>query len=75
MVCISGACTTEGGIELARVIQERYLPYDPDGRGREGYRLIMPLASMPPHDMPDVFDDKEPLLIADPSLDDDAGRA
>ena len=37
------------------------MPYNPDGRrGREGYRLVTPLASMPPHEMPDVFDDDEP---------------
>ena len=50
-----------GASRPTRVIEERYLPYDPDGRcGREGYRLVMPLASMPPQDMPNVFDDEEP---------------
>ena len=50
-----------GASRPTRVRHERYLPYDPDGRcGREGYRLVMPLASMPPQDMPDVFDDEEP---------------
>ena len=55
------------------------MPYDPDGRrGREGYRLVTPLASMPPHDMPDIFDDKEPphaAESAEPASDDDAPRA
>ena len=61
------------------VIHERYLPYDPDGRrGREGYRLIMPLASMSPYDMPNVFDDEEPPYIAEstaPASDDDVPHA
>ena len=49
-----------GASRPTRVIQERYLPYDPDGRrGREGYRLVMPLASLPPQDMSGVFDDEE----------------
>ena len=48
------------------VRHERYLPYNPDGHcGREGYRLVMPLASMPPQDMPDVFDDEEPPHAAE----------
>ena len=48
-----------------RVIQERYLLYDPDGRrGKEGYRLVTPLASMPPQDMPNIFDDEEPPFAA-----------
>ena len=47
-----------GASRPTRVIPERYLPYDPDGRrGREEYRLVTPLASMPP---PHVFDDEEP---------------
>ena len=61
-----------------RVIPERYLPYDPDGRrGRKGYRLVTPLASMPPQDMPNVFDDKEPPIaeLMAPSFEDDAPRA
>ena len=63
MVCISIGCTTKGAWRPTRVIPERYLPYDPDGRrGREGYRLVTPLASMPPHDMPNVFDDEEPPI-------------
>ena len=50
-----------GASRPTRVIQERYLPYDPDGhRGREGYRLVTSLASMPP---PPVFDDEEPLAV------------
>ena len=49
-----------GASRPTRVMQERYLPYDPDGRrGREGYRLVTPLASIPP---PPVFDDEEPLI-------------
>ena len=64
-----------GAPRPARVFQERYLPFDPDGRrGRVGYRLVMPLASMPLQDMPDVFDDEEPLPVSDPGSDDDAGR-
>ena len=49
---------SRGASRPTRVRHERYLPYDPNGRrGREGYRLVMPLASMPP---PFVFDDEEP---------------
>ena len=52
---------------------------NPDGRcGREGYRLVMAIAFMPPHDMPYVFDDEEPphgAELANPASDDDAPRA
>ena len=68
-----------GASRPSRVIHERYLPYDPDGRrGREGYRLVRPLASMPPYDMPNVFDDEEPPYRAKstaPTSDDDVPRA
>ena len=68
-----------GLLRPSRVIHERYLPCDPDGRGgREGYRLVTPLASMPPHDMPDVFDDEEPPHATKstvPAFDDDAPHA
>ena len=61
------------------IIHKRYLSYDLDGhRGREGYRLVTPLAFMPPHDMPNVFDDKEPPYRAEsmaPAFDDDVPRA
>ena len=69
----------KGSSRPSRVIHERYLPYDPDGRrGREEYRLVTPLASMPPPDMPDVFDDEEPPHAAKstaPASDDDTPHA
>ena len=68
-----------GASRPARVVQDRYLPYDLDGRrGREGYRLDTPLASMPPQDMPNVFDDEEPPPPTEstaPGFDDDAEHA
>ena len=58
-----------GASRPSRVIHKRYLPYDPDDRcGREGYRLVTPLASMPPHDIPDVFDDEEPPHATESTL-------
>ena len=51
------------------------MPYDPDGRrGREGYRLVTAIASMPPQDMPDVFGDEEPPPVAKPPYSDDDGQ-
>ena len=64
-----------GASRPTRVIHERYLPYDPDGRrGREGYRLVTPLASMPP---PPIFDDEDPPATGSvaPGSEDDAPRA
>ena len=48
--------------------------YDPEGRrGREGYRLVTPLASMPP---PPIFDDEEPPIAESvaPGSEDNAQR-
>ena len=68
-----------GASRPTRIIQERYLPYDPDGRrGREGYRLVTPLASMPPPPPADVFDDEEPPFVAESTIscsNDDTQRA
>ena len=64
-----------GASRPTRVIQERYLPCDPEGCcGREGYRLVTQLASMPP--LP-IFDDEEPPVaeLVAPSSKDNAQRA
>ena len=67
-----------GASRPTRVIPKRYLPYNPDGRhGREGYRLVTPLASMPPQDMSNIFNDEEPPIAESMALGskDDAPRA